>query len=412
MYKIHRPRRQKAYVSLMGTTQLHLRSPFVIAWWSAAFPGFGHFLLSKYLRGALLFVWEVIVNVQSHLNLAILYSFTGEIEKAVQVLDHKWLLLYSPVFVFGIWDSYRTANDINNIFLLAYQENAYFKPFRIGAIEINYLDKRNPWNAVMWSLLMPGLGQLYIHRILMTFFILIWWIAISYYSRLLPAIQYSFTGEISKAVSIIDMQWLLFVPSLYGFAIYDAYVNTVENNKLFNQEQRRFLKMNYQKKHLHIHEKDMRSENMHIISCFQQSIELEQAISALQDLGITNSKMIAAPLDKRKESRKLLDTMHVTDGRSFFDLGAVLGTIFMLMGVIYGFTWKIGPVFGALIGLGVGFAVGFLIDWFFTKRKVRKKEFRKSKLEVVLIIECTENELEKVEDILWAHFALGISRLP
>ena len=300
---------------------------------------------------------------------------------------------------------------MNNIFLLAYQENAYFKSFRIGALEINYLDKRNPWNAVMWSLLMPGLGQLYIHRILMTFFILIWWIVISYYSRLLPAIQYSFTGEISKAVSIIDMQWLLFVPSLYGFAIYDAYVNTVENNKLFNQDQRRYLKVNYQKKHLNIHGKDMRGENMHIISCFQQSIELEKAISALQDLGITSSKLIAAPLDKRKESRKLLDTMHVTDGRSLFDLGAVLGTIFMLMGLIYGFTWKIGPIFGALIGLGLGFAVGLLIDWFFTKRKVRNNEFRKSKLEVVLIIECTENELEKVEDILWAHFALGISRL-
>ena len=411
MYNMHQPRRQKAYVSLMGTTQLHLRNPLVIAWWSAAFPGFGHFLLSKYLRGALLFVWEVVVNVHLHLNQAIQYSFTGEIEKAVQVLDHQWLLLYSPVFVFGIWDSYRTANDMNNIYLLAYQENAYFKPFRIGAIEINYLDKRNPWNAVMWTLLMPGLGQLYIHRILMTFFILIWWIVISYYSHLLPAIQYTFTGDISKAISVVDMQWLLFVPSLYGFSIYDAYVNTVENNKLFNQEQRRFLKLNYQKKHLRIQELNKRGETMHVISCFQQSIELEQAISALEDLGISNSKMIAAPLDKRGDSRKLVDSMHVTDGRSLFDLGAILGTIFMLMGVIYGFTWKIGPIWGALIGIGLGFAVGVLIDWFFTKRKVKHNEIRKSKLEVVLLIECTENELEKVENILWAHFALGVSRL-
>jgi hypothetical protein len=219
MSSFEKARRQKAYVSLMGTTQLHIRAPWVIAWWSAAFPGFGHFLLSKYLRGALLFIWEVIINLQSHLNLAILYSFTGEIEKANQVLDKRWLLLYAPVFVFGIWDSYRTANDMNNIFLLAYQENAYFKSFRIGAFEINYLDKRNPWNSVFWSLLMPGLGQLYNHRILMSSFILIWWIVISYYSHLLQAIHYAFIGEGIKAMSIVDKQWLLFIPSLYGFSI-------------------------------------------------------------------------------------------------------------------------------------------------------------------------------------------------
>ena len=47
-------RRYIAYISTLGTTQLYLRNPFVIAWWSLAFPGLGHLLLSKYLRGYLL----------------------------------------------------------------------------------------------------------------------------------------------------------------------------------------------------------------------------------------------------------------------------------------------------------------------------------------------------------------------
>jgi hypothetical protein len=38
----------------------------------------------------------------------------------------------------------------------------------------------------------------------------------------------------------------MFVPSVYGFAVYDAYINTVENNKLFIDEQRNFLVKNYQ----------------------------------------------------------------------------------------------------------------------------------------------------------------------
>lgn len=67
---------------LAGTTQFHLRNPYVIAWWSAAFPGFGHLLLSKYLRGFTLFMWEVVVNYNAKINLAMVHSFCGDIETA------------------------------------------------------------------------------------------------------------------------------------------------------------------------------------------------------------------------------------------------------------------------------------------------------------------------------------------
>jgi len=96
-------RRYLAYVGLFGTTQLHLRNPFVIAGWSLAFPGLGHLLLSKYTRGYLLFLWEIFVNVNGHINLAILYSFTGRFQMAKDVLDrlrtsfnssHPWCFVY------------------------------------------------------------------------------------------------------------------------------------------------------------------------------------------------------------------------------------------------------------------------------------------------------------------------------
>ena len=78
----NRERRFKAHVSAIGTTQLHLRNPYIIAWWSAAFPGFGHLLLSKYLRGYALFLWEILVNNMANINLAIVHSFTGNIDMA------------------------------------------------------------------------------------------------------------------------------------------------------------------------------------------------------------------------------------------------------------------------------------------------------------------------------------------
>lgn len=209
------PRRQLAYVSVFGTTQLHLRNPYVIAWWSAAYPGLGHLLLSKYLRGFLLFIWEVLINLKAHLNLAILYSFTGKFELAKEVLDTRWLLFYCALYIFSIWDSYRTTVDINNNYILAARENAEIKPFKLSGMEFNYLDKREPWVSALWSLLMPGAGQLYIHRIISAAFILIWWIVILYFSRGLEAIHFTFTGNFEQAKAVVDPQWLLNFSSLY-----------------------------------------------------------------------------------------------------------------------------------------------------------------------------------------------------
>ena len=239
-------RRYTAHVGILGTTQIHLRNPVVIAWWSAAFPGCGHLLLAKYLRGFFLFVWEVIVNTQAHINLAIIYSFQGNIDRAIDILDTHWLLAYLPVYFFGIWDSHRATVDMNKVFILADREEHSFNTFTIGAMEINFLDKSNPMMSVFWSLLIPGLGQLYIHRILVAFFIISWTVIFFYYSHVLEAVSLLFLGEVQQSTAVLKGEWLLMLPSIYGFAIYDAYMNTIENNKIFEKEQRRYLKKEYQ----------------------------------------------------------------------------------------------------------------------------------------------------------------------
>lgn len=245
-------RRYKAHVSTLGTTQLHLRNPFIIAWWSAAFPGFGHLLLSKYLRGYALFIWEVIVNIKAHVNLAMIYSFQGNIDMAKDVLEPRWLIMYIPVYLFGIWDSYRTTVDMNRVYLLAEREDHRFNSFVLGTIEINYLDKRNPIMSVIWSLFIPGLGQLYIHRILTAFFIIFSLVIFYYFSNVQTAVVLLFLGKLKEATAAIKPEWLLFLPSHYGFALYDSYVNTVENNRLFEKELRSYLQENYQSSNFQI----------------------------------------------------------------------------------------------------------------------------------------------------------------
>lgn len=404
-------RRSVAYLSLLGTTQLHLRNPFVIAAWSVAFPGMGHLLLSKYSRGFLLFLWELFINYKAHINLLILYSFIGDFEKAKAVVDIRWMSLYIPTYIFAIWDSYRTTVDMNHAYMLAAREDAEIKPFKIGAMEINYLDKRNPWISVIWSLLIPGSGQLYIHRLVTALFVVAWWIAICYYSKLLPSFHYTFLGDFSRAKSVVDMQWFLNIPSVYFFAMYDAYVNTVSNNKLYDWEQTKFLKKEYQNSNFIMpFNKNIRGDRMYIVSTFDHSVYLELAITAIQMKGIKKENIMAVCMDKKGEERMLFDSMHSSDGLSLFDLPAILAVIFGIFGSIYGFVLKWGPLFWGLIGISIGALLGFIIKLIITKKYSHRQKDKRG-TEVVLIIECIESQLEMVKDILWANKALGVSKL-
>jgi hypothetical protein len=404
-------RRAVAYLSLLGTTQLHLRNPFVIAAWSVLFPGMGHLLLSKYFRGFLLFLWEVFINYKAHINLLILYSFTGDFEKAKSVVDLQWMTLYVPTYIFAIWDSYRTTVDMNHAYMLAAREDAQIKPFKLGSMEVNYLDKRNPWVSAVWSLLVPGSGQLYIHRLVTAVFVIVWWVIICYNSKLLPALHYTFLGDFKQAKSVLDMQWFLNVPSVYFFAIYDAYINTAENNKLFEWEQSKFLKRQYENSNFIMpFRKNIRGDKVYIVSTFDHSIYLELAITAIQMKGIKKENIMAISMEQKGEKVMLFDSMHSSDGLSLFDLPAILAVIGGIFGGIYGFVLKWGPLLWGLIAIFAGFSIGLIIKLIITK-KYSDRQKDKRGTEVVLLIECMESQAEMVKDMLWAHKALGVRKL-
>ncbi|MCS0791417.1 hypothetical protein NX021_25230 [Cytobacillus firmus] len=237
-----------SHLSIFGTTQIHLRNPYIIAMWSVMFPGYGHLLLNKYLRGFSLVIWELFINQLIHLNSAMVYSFIGEIEKAKEVLDVRYMHLYIPVYIFAIWDSYRTTVDMNKIYLLNEKDAVAVERLVIKPFEINYLDKRNPFSAIMWSMTIPSLGQLYIHRIFAALFTLVMTVILVHFSHFIEAFHYLLVGEIKKSTQVLNAQWLMYLPSFYFFTIYDSYMNVVENNKLYDSEQKRLLRKFYQSK--------------------------------------------------------------------------------------------------------------------------------------------------------------------
>ncbi|WP_312561118.1 hypothetical protein [Anaerospora sp.] len=256
---IRNKRRPKGIVSELTINLLHVKNPLVTAFWSVMFPGLGFLIMGSYVKGFLLIIGATIANSMAHINEAIIYGLTGQTALVKQVLDTRWLLFYAPLQLFATWSSYQLTVDLNKYALLAAREDSTIVPFKIGSWDIGFIDKRNPWAAAAWSLLMPGLGHLYSHRIPTSFYLLTWWIGMSYMSQLLPAIHHTFLGNFSEAIAAIRPGWFLYLVAIYPFSAYDAYVNTVHYNILYDEEQSRFLIDNYQNPKFPMPEMDSRN---------------------------------------------------------------------------------------------------------------------------------------------------------
>jgi len=77
--------------------------------WSIALPGFGQILNRKYVKGLLFIGLEFVVNLKSHLNDLIIWSFQGDTWRAIQATNDQWLMFYPCLYMFAIWDAYRDA---------------------------------------------------------------------------------------------------------------------------------------------------------------------------------------------------------------------------------------------------------------------------------------------------------------
>lgn len=79
--------------------------------WSIAFPGFGQLLNQQYTKGAVFIALEMIVNMKSNFNLAIILSFQGNTNASLEQIQFKWLVFYPFLYFAAIWDAVKKANE-------------------------------------------------------------------------------------------------------------------------------------------------------------------------------------------------------------------------------------------------------------------------------------------------------------
>jgi hypothetical protein len=113
------------------------------ALWSIAIPGFGQLLNGKYVKGIILIILEFLINSGANINHAIILSFLGQTERAMQQTNYQWLMFYPCVYLYSIWDAYRDGQEEESPLLFlpfataAYIETVgviYSKIFRINGV--------------------------------------------------------------------------------------------------------------------------------------------------------------------------------------------------------------------------------------------------------------------------------------
>lgn len=90
-------------------------------------PGLGQLLNKRYVKGIFFVFLEFIINVQARFNEAILFSFNGETQLAIEHTNYQWLMFYPCLYFFAMWDAFKDAGGGKKSYaFLPFVFSAYF----------------------------------------------------------------------------------------------------------------------------------------------------------------------------------------------------------------------------------------------------------------------------------------------
>lgn len=130
-------------------------SKIEVLFWSIALPGFGQLLNKKYIKGIVLIILEVIINIKGNVNIVIMLSYLGQIPSAINEADYLWLMFYPCIYLFAIWDAYRDAGGDEEYLFLPFVFSAY-----IGTIGVIYSSKPFIFQFLIGPVFLPIIGMI------------------------------------------------------------------------------------------------------------------------------------------------------------------------------------------------------------------------------------------------------------
>ena len=103
----------------------------------------------------------------------------------------------------------------------------------VGAWNTLQLDYRNPYVVTFWSIAYAGLGHILLDRYFRGFILLAGEILLNFASNVNTAIFHTLSGRFDLARNVLDMRWFALYMTVYCFAIFDSYHETIVINNAY-----------------------------------------------------------------------------------------------------------------------------------------------------------------------------------
>ncbi|MBO7743317.1 hypothetical protein I8J29_03870 [Paenibacillus sp. MWE-103] len=149
-----------------------------------------------------------------------------------------------------------------------------------------------------------------------------------------------------------------------------------------------------------------------IISTFEHSLEVEQALAVLEQMGVSRSSIMTVMMENGGERTDKTAAFYPNKTTLAFEAGMGSATACSVVGISAGFVLDWGPLIWGMLTALFGFAAGFG-----TTRLLQAKYFRRALRirerlpELAVIVECQEHRVHEVQRVLWEYRALSVGRI-
>ncbi|REE68806.1 hypothetical protein A8990_13672 [Paenibacillus taihuensis] len=151
---------------------------------------------------------------------------------------------------------------------------------------------------------------------------------------------------------------------------------------------------------------------MLIICTFEHSIEVEQALAVLEDIGVGRETIMTVMMDNHDERIDKTSTNHPNKITLAFEAGMASGTALSVVGISAGFVLALGPIIWGIISATVGFVIGYGVTRVLQKKYFKSvMRFKERLPELAVIIECQDSHFRDVQRILWEYRALSVGTI-
>ncbi|MEI7026390.1 hypothetical protein [Paenibacillus sp. y28] len=150
---------------------------------------------------------------------------------------------------------------------------------------------------------------------------------------------------------------------------------------------------------------------MVVIGTFEYSVEVEQALALLEQMGIERRSIMTVSMANHEEHFDKTAIRQPNKETLAFEVGMALATASSVIGISYGFVLHWGPIIWGIITALGGFMVGYVLIRVIQSRYFGQLIRKKERLpELLVIIRCHDSRFDDIRKVLWKYQALSVGK--